>query len=248
MERQVNNLVGKFLATNNILPEKVSKITLLAENTKEATRLIQLTNGKNFLLSTTNYHGAPIFGIKLSKDTSWFTFNESHTKDFLTFINEAEPATTQTTPAPAATTTEQPAAKEPVSDPEQTKKAEAIVKEEKYFTYLNTSLFPTIAKDLGTDINNILIFVEGQDQNIIDFFSKQLGLKSKKTQLQLPKGSEDFKDQIEPPLLFDYNGIKFIAFSKLNYLELTQNQPKKAVIVSSDDYQRILDIDTDTLK
>ncbi len=243
MERQVNNSIGKFLYVNKIEPNRVKKITLLSENTKSATRLIELNEGKSFLLSTTNYNTTPLFNINFNN--KWFTFkvDESHTKDFLSFINEAEPAVAET-PVQKPATPVQPDPKAA----EQTKKAETLKKEEKYFEYLNNSLFPEVAKSLGTDASKLLVFVEGENQEIVDFFAKQLGLKSKKTNLSLPAGNDEFKDQIEAPLLFDYNGIKFAAFSKLNYLEYTQNQPKKAVVVSIDDFNKILDLDVDSLK
>lgn len=238
MKQQVNNIVSKFLFANNIKPERIKRITLLNENTKESTRLIELNEGKSFLLSTENYNTTPLFNINFNN--TWFTYKvqESYTKDFLSFINEAEPATPPANP-------------EVKPDPkteEETKKAETLLKQQQYNDYLNKTLFPELSKSLDTEPNNLLIFIEGTNQNIIDFFSKQLGLKSKKTNLTLPKGGENFKDQIEAPLLFDYNGIKFIAFSKLNYLDLTGNTPKKVVIVSNDDFNKILDINLDSLK
>jgi len=231
MERQLNTIISNFLYSNNILPNRIKNISLIKENNKESIRLIELTNNKKFYISTINYNNKSLFGIKLNEKSNWFTYkiDEQYTKDFLSFINEAEPAND-------------------TKDDESIKQAENILKEQQYFTYLNNTLFPSLLKTLETNINSLLIFTETSNKNIVEFFAKNIGVKSKKTSITLPSGSDIFKEQIESPFLFEYNDIKFIAFPKLNYLEYTNNQPMKVVLISNDNFNKVLDLNQDELK
>ncbi len=240
MKQTVNTQLSRFIYNGlNLKPEQIESIVLLENNNQGSTRFFKLKSGKNFHLSIANIKQedktVPVFGIKENQDSNWFTFEHEveKTKSFLDYINEAEPAV------------------QTEEKPEVNKETEQLINNQKYDSYLNGEVLPYISKELESKQEDLNIFIEGVNQNIIEFFSKTLGLKAKRDNLTLPKGVEEFKDKIENPILFTYgqddNMIKFIAFSKFNFLDATQNQSKKVVIISNNDFNKLLQLDTSIL-